>query len=294
MDDAASNVRVVDNKDGSVRFVNALSVPVATPEELLEKIVTSKRRIQVQANGTMDGFGRHVICRMTVVPPKDAPDSIRQGTLTLVDCAGKESRHDNRYCGSIEVDASLWGLKECMRAKMSGARTSNTIPYGSSTLSRVLRESLEREDATFHVIATVSPKATDTEHTIETLSTVSHLLGGHVEDSYTVAPIFAKDEVSAQPKSWDKTKLCDWLVRKHLLKDITSVPNDITGRKIMTMTKLELKNTFYEGDDFQKADLLYRCLRAERGKSLGDYSCATVLLLICFSLLQIEHLRFLM
>ena len=272
MDDALSTVRIVDCDDGSVRFVNALSVTVFTPEELLVAIVAAKRRRQSPKDKENDGFSRHVVCRIKVVPPGDAPECVREGTLTLVDCAGTEKRKDTQYADAAEINASVWALKECIRAKTAGANdTAQNTPYSYSMLTRVLRSSLESKDVAFHTIATISPTATNTEQTLETLSTVSNLLGGFGEENSAQAkpqlsPKPPTEEIFISPKGWDNGALCEWLTRKHLVSDTSCVPQDMNGRQIMKLTKVQLQQTFF-GEDFKKADLLYRCLRAETGKS---------------------------
>lgn len=290
LDESASPVRVVDNIDGSVKFVNALQLTVNAPEDLLEKIINARRKSNPVGK---DGFCRHTVCRIVVVPPKEAPRHIRAGTLTLVLSAGTDRRSksqssssDGRLDRAPQVNASFWALKESLRAKSScGTSSTNQVPYNYSTLTRILRESLERDGASFHVIATISPKATDTEDTIDTLSTVSHLIGGYsdIDSAPSLSSSVSSDDVPTPPKGWDNTKLCDWLTRKHLVKDLDCVPSDITGRKVMKMTKAELQKVFF-GEDFQKADLLYRCLRAESGKSLKKQHVGS-----CDHLLTIPH-----
>ncbi len=94
---------------------------------------------------------------------------MKRGVLTLIDCAGSERRHDSMYHSSerqkesAEINASLWALKECIRAR---ATNNSRIPYRNSNLTRILRESFERQNARLCVIACVAPNATDTEHTV--------------------------------------------------------------------------------------------------------------------------------
>lgn len=61
------------------------------------------------------------------------------------------------------------------------------IPFRNSQLTRVLAESFTRRDALMVTVATLSPSAIDTEHSLATLETVSELSGGaglvDVEDS---------------------------------------------------------------------------------------------------------------
>lgn len=280
LDETPSTVRIADNEDGSVRFVNARLQTVTFPEDLQDALVNAKKRRTHQSS---PGFNTasplsHAVCRITVVPPSDSLDCTQPGCLTLVDCAGTEKRigklhHDkNRQAERAEINASLWALKECLRAKaLCTDRSEKNIPYDYSSLTRVIRESLEKDGASFHVVATVSPKATDTEQTIDTLLTVSSVVEGSLDEltAEQAVPSTGKadsETVPPPPKAWDRAKLCEWLVRKHLIRDPESVPEDMTGRKIMRLSKKELQDALYAGEDSKKGDLLFRCLRAETGK----------------------------
>ena len=281
LDETPSAVRIADNEDGSVRFVNARLVTVSAPEDLQDAIVNAKKRRQFKSSETAGGASSlsHAVCRICVVPCASTSDeaganvSNRPGTLTLVDCAGTERRvakvfHDRRnQAKRAEINASLWALKQCIRAA-SQNRSEKNLPYNYSSLTRILRESLESRDASFHVVATVSAKATDTEHTIDTLLTVANVVEGSLDELTAEQEVASNrsqteaENIPPPPKAWDHPQLCSWLMRKHLVPNVDYVPEEMTGRKIMRMSKKELQECFY-GDSAEKADLLYRCLRAE-------------------------------
>jgi len=281
MDDALTTVRIVDYNDGSVHFVNSLFVTVSSPEELIGAMSAAKRRLNSpRAKDFMkNDFSCHVIYRIGVVPPQDAPECVRQGTLSMIHCEGTEKRPENQYADTSEINVSAWALKKCLRAKVScETDDGNEPPYDYSTLTRILRSALESNDVALHILATISPKATDTESTLETLSSVSPLVGGFAEvicsndpQSKTQTADSSSEEL-VYPKAWNHDALSEWLTRKHLICDDVSrvVPGNMNGRQIMKMTKSQLQQTFFFKDSndgsMKKADLLYRCLRAENGR----------------------------
>ena len=191
----------------------------------------------------------------------------KRGLLTLIDCAGSERRQDSlhhssaRQRESAEINASLWALKECIRARAlnssgsakrsDGSGGNVVVPYRSSNLTRLLRESFEREGARLCVIATVAPNATDTEHTCETLKTVSSIVGseslieegeaGEVQPQSTMKDL--KERVSP-PKQWDHEKLMKFLARKKI--DL-GVPDNIDGKAIMRMNVQQIKARLCKG-----------------------------------------------
>lgn len=199
-----------------------------------------------------------------------------RGVLTLVDCAGCEWRQDSLYHSrerqneTTEVNSSLWALKECIRARAGGKQQKGVIPYHSSNLTRILRESLERKDAQLCVIATVAPNATDTEQTMETLKTVSNLVAwdNAIEEMEVreVALISPKNDPDMlAPKQWDHSHLVEWMGKKRFLEK--DVPEHIDGKQIMRMSRIQLKNVFFENDNGEKADRLFVFLRAETEKA---------------------------
>jgi kinesin family protein 2/24 len=276
LNDLRPDVRIVENndEDGSVCFVNATSVMVETAEELVSVMAEAKQRRATQATEKNDESSRsHAVCQMTIysnfVEESQSPAARQRGVLTLVDCAGTERRNDSMYhsrsrqAESNEINASLYALKECIRAR-SSSNSSRYVPYRSNILTRVLRESLERRDARLAVIATVAPNATDTEHTIQTLKTVSTLIGSSSEEGrlQKVSPSSSKlEEHPIAPKKWDHQALVEWLSEKKLLGK--KLLGNVDGRVTMKMSKIMLRNTFYEDDGMDKAEVLFRCLRSE-------------------------------
>lgn len=196
--------------------------------------------------------------------------------MTLIDCAGSERRNDTLYHDKDRqsetqiINSSLFALKECIRGKTS---KKSFVNYRGSTLTRVLRESVEIQEARLCLIATVAPNATDTEHTIDTLRVVSSLLeeensqedGNKEDDAETQvqqAPAIETPRGSVlAPRQWDNEQLSSWMINKRLVK--SPIPDHITGRMAMRMNTIQLRNTFYGVKDDAKASKLFQMLRTE-------------------------------
>lgn len=263
MNPSTDTVRVVDNDDGSVSFLNAVSKTVDSPRELLSTLVQSQKQRATESTTVNEVSSRsHAIYRMKI-------DNSR-GVLTLLDCAGTERRNDSLYhskerqAESTAINASLYTLKECIRARSKLEKC--RVPYRSSNLTRVLRESLEQKDACLSVIATVSPNATDTEHTIQTLKTLAKLTGMDLEEGASEALVTKSKERRTPPKKWNKDELAEWLVAKKLVRSSKNLPS-LDGRAVMRMNRIQLQNAFFDCDPDAKkrADTLFQKLRAATG-----------------------------
>ena len=263
-------VKVVDQVDGSIRLVNAATVYVSNPAELSQLIARGKQRRTTEATDRNGVSSRsHAVCQISI------HINSLVGMLTLLDLAGSERKNDSLYHSrerqleSSEINASLWALKECIRARASGSGTAAVhIPYRSSNLTRILRIPLESENSQLCVIATVAPNATDTEHTLETLKTLAGFVGadGSTESKHAiVVPSKAPVKGLCAPKQWDRKQVADFLKKKKCIDEDFVFPCRVDGRTIMRMNTVQIKTTFFEGkrDADERAVKLFRCIRAE-------------------------------
>ena len=164
---------------------------------MMDAMQTALGRREVASTGANATSSRsHSVCRIRV------GDGKKRGMLNLVDLAGSERKHDSMYHDAdarrtgAEINSSLMALKECIRCVPTLLWTCSNqcacsyralqaldpsknvhVPYRGSNLTRVLKDSLDNPHAITTVIATASPCATDTEHTMGTFDTVSRLTG---------------------------------------------------------------------------------------------------------------------
>jgi kinesin family protein 2/24 len=279
-----SIVEIRDNPDGSVDFVNAATTYARYPREILSSLVAAQKNRTTHSTEVNDVSSRsHAVYQLRILRTNQ-PTSV----LTLLDCAGTERRHDSlfhsqeRQSESTEINASLYALKECIRIRSQNAKSKKHVhvPYRSSNLTRILRESLECADARLHVIATVSPNATDTEHTIHTLKTISTLTGSSWQerDSYQWVSTWRDMSGTSSPqlkapKKMSHVELVQWLAERNLLGK-SRVPEHIDGKGVMKMSKIQLKYLLYDDADSrsgdEKAELLFKILRSETEQVAQD------------------------
>jgi kinesin family protein 2/24 len=227
---AGVELKLMNDGNDAVRPAGAAEPLVADAAHLLQLLKLGKKRRATAPTDINGGSSRsHAVCQIVVARPGangtdggGGSSGSSGGLLTLVDCAGSERKEDSMYHDkerqreSTEINASLYALKECVRARALAAKGKNVqIPFRSSNLTKVLMESFVRPDAHLAVIATVSPIPTDTEHSISTLKTVCAIAGYPeaelVEEKADVIPWAPPREVRVPPIKWDEAQLRAWL-----------------------------------------------------------------------------------
>jgi kinesin family member 2/24 len=180
-------VSLVESSDGRVDFKNSVFMMAQSQEQLSRILAHAKKRRSTKATLKNDVSSRSHAINQFIIESRNSHNGSskwkKPGLLTLIDCAGSERRNDSlhhcqqRQLESTEINASLYALKECIRAR-NRARTSSAVlvPYRMSLLTRILRETFERKEARLSVFAAVAPTATDTEHTVQTLKTVLDMI----------------------------------------------------------------------------------------------------------------------
>lgn len=262
----SGDVKLADDEDGSVRLLNAVSHEVNSPEDLLGRIMLAKGRRATEATDKNGVSSRsHAVCQIQIKGKS-------RGVLTLIDCAGSERSHDSLYHTSerqkesAEINASLYALKECIRARASKNRR---IPFRSSSLTRILKESFERDGARLCVIACAAPNATDTEHTMETLKTVSSIVGVDdqikEEKAHAVMPQRVETrQAILPPKQWDHKHLKKFLAHKKMTRVQLSEKYD--GKALMKMSVSQIRAHLFEDRDKELAQKLFDLLRKENDR----------------------------
>ena len=91
----SKEVKLLDSEDGSVQLLNAVSLEVTSPEELLGQILLAKGRRATEATDKNGVSSRsHAVCQIQI---KGKHPGSKRGLLTLIDCAGSERSHDSLY-----------------------------------------------------------------------------------------------------------------------------------------------------------------------------------------------------
>jgi len=170
------------------------------------------------------------------------------GQLMLVDCAGTERRKDSMFHSKerqqegAEINASLHALKECIRYFTKENRVPSHA-YRASSLTKILAEAFIRGAAAkLAVVCTVSPCATDTEHTLATMR-MGMALGGRgseKEEKQMVLDLMAKKERVQHPKQWDPEQVFEWLdaLQGGKFRDVAdAVPRDFTGQMLVRLAE---------------------------------------------------------
>ena len=177
----------------SVELIGAACEHVASADQLIGILEQGKARRATSSTFANASSSRsHAVVRLRI-GQETKSKSRGGGTLMLIDCAGSERKEDNMYHNAeqrketAEINTSLYALKECMRMRQiqasSGGRHQHVhVPYRSSQLTRVLMECFLRTDSAIAVIGTVSPSASDIEHSVSTLKTVQLIGGGEIDD----------------------------------------------------------------------------------------------------------------
>jgi len=262
-----SLLQLREDSKGKIQTVGVHEPSVSNIRELLEVIELGKSRRATEATNVNAGSSRsHAILKLGIHRP-----GMPVGKLMLVDCAGSERKEDSMYHSAerrketSEINASLHSLKECFRAMASGNADTH-VPYRSSNLTKVLMETLTTPDARTLMIATLSPTATDTEHSISTLRTIATLTGS--ESLITER----KDELQGEvfrpnvsiPAKWSHNEVASWLSQvegERYRGVVEELPKTVDGKQF-TRWPVSKFTALCSGKEAH-GQKLYKALRSE-------------------------------
>jgi kinesin family protein 2/24 len=164
-----NKLNVREDGNGEVIVSDLYEVQASDAEELLSIIETGNRNRTTHATESNDVSSRsHAICQLLL---NDSNGNII-GKISLIDLAGSERGADTKSHNrqlrmeGADINKSLLALKECIRALDSN---NSHVPYRSSKLTLVLKDSFTRQQARTVMIAAVSPAASSADHTLNTL-----------------------------------------------------------------------------------------------------------------------------
>ncbi|KAK1947918.1 Diatom spindle kinesin-1 [Phytophthora citrophthora] len=182
---------------GEVQIVDLEEVQPQDTEELLQVINKGNSLRTTHATEVNDVSSRsHCICQINL---REKESGRLHGKLSLIDLAGSERGEDTknhnrqRRMESAEINRSLLALKECFRALDSGGRGAH-IPFRASKLTQVLKDSFVNAKARTVMIAAVSPCASSSDHTLNTLR-----YADRVKEKRVSADAFDEGNVDSDP-----------------------------------------------------------------------------------------------
>ncbi|VDK47792.1 unnamed protein product [Anisakis simplex] len=172
-----SMLKVLEDGKGQVQIVGLQEVIVNNEQDVLDII---QKGTDIRTAGTtsanQNSSRSHAVFQIILrkKPPRNARSSPGRlwGKFSLIDLAGNErgvdtisSDRQTRMEGA-EINKSLLALKECIRAM---GRNSSHVPFRTSKLTLVLRDSFIGSNAKTCMIAMISPGMCSCEHTLNTL-----------------------------------------------------------------------------------------------------------------------------
>jgi kinesin family protein 2/24 len=169
-----NRLKVLEDGQGEIVVTGLQEVEADTVAVFHEIVNTGNSFRTTHTTEANDTSSRsHAICQILL---RDKRTNKLQGKLSLVDLAGSErgtdtkSHNSQRRAESSDINTSLLALKECIRAldnkNKSGAKH---VPYRSSKLTLILKDCFTSPAAMTTMIATVSPGASATDHSLNTL-----------------------------------------------------------------------------------------------------------------------------
>lgn len=255
---SATQPKVMEDKDHKTRVVGIKAVDVSTADGLLETVQNAQAGRATRATQVNDTSSRsHAVFRIW------RPDG---AVLTLVDCAGSERREDTTNHDvqsrkdAAEINSTIFALKECFRVMRSSKGQQPN--YRDSLLTRVLSDSFSSDSALIVAIGTVSPSATDTEHSLGTLRALQQLQGTSMAFESRDDVKTAKEVVAVHPRCWTEDEVKHWMhgaVGGKARALVPSLSKGTDGKNIVRWP-VQRFNMFCNGDE-SLATELYQDLR---------------------------------
>lgn len=184
-----NRLKILEDGKGEI-VVNGLSQREAhSPNEFVDIVHTGQELRTTHTTEANDTSSRsHAICQILL---EDSTNGKLLGKISLVDLAGSErgtdtkSHNSQRRAESADINTSLLSLKECVRALDSKA---THVPYRSSKLTLLLKDCFTFKHSKTSMIATVSPGASSTDHSLNTLRYADRIKSQRSSNSPYVSP----------------------------------------------------------------------------------------------------------
>lgn len=168
-----NRLKVLEDGKGEIQVTGLLEKEVAGPDQFSSIVDTGNSARTTHMTEKNDTSSRsHAICQIML---RDKSSGKLRGKLSLVDLAGSERGTDTkthnaqRRAESSDINTSLLALKECVRALDMNTKGQKHVPYRASKLTLILKDCFTSQHAMTTMIATVSPGASATDHSVNTL-----------------------------------------------------------------------------------------------------------------------------
>jgi len=170
-----TRLKILEDGRGEINITGLLEVEAedaAKCLDILREGMDARTTHTTEANDTSSRS--HAICQILL---RNRDTNKLKGKLSLVDLAGSErgidtkSHSAQRRTESAEINTSLLALKECIRAldRKGSVVGSKHVNYRASKLTLILKDCFASERAMTTMIATVSPGASASDHSLNTL-----------------------------------------------------------------------------------------------------------------------------
>lgn len=224
-------LKVMEDKGHRTHVLGVKACHAESPEQLLSIVQKAQAQRATRATQVNDTSSRsHAVIRIycyggvdgvaaaasaMATEPAEAMN-LPHTVLTLVDCAGSERNADTTHHDAqsrkdaAEINSTIFALKECFRV-MRSSKCGQHPPYRESLLTRVLADSFASDRAMIVAIGTVSPSATDTEHSKGTLQALQQLQGTQMAFQSREDVARPRADREAHPRRWTEAQVRQWI-----------------------------------------------------------------------------------
>ncbi|KAL1236008.1 Kinesin-like protein KIF2A [Trichinella spiralis] len=197
-------LKVLEDGCNEIRLTNLKEVVVDNEEDVFKLIKKgSDVRTSGQTSMNRNSSRSHAVFQIIL---RDKISNEVHGKFSLVDLAGNERGADNisldrqTRIESSGINNSLFRLKECIRAI---GQKKTYVPFRTSKLTMVLRDSFVAENARTCMIAMISPGNLSCEHTSNTLQYANRVKELIVNELEVMAKVDGQEVEDDLEKTYD-------------------------------------------------------------------------------------------